>query len=118
MPVVVTGTQSVVGSVTYTSWDGYVTKTKFSLDQAKPPLLWRHMGVGQKEIDTEGEACVSLETALGQLEAYKTKFASYVKGDNVDSIISKLKTAAPADPAAIRQAEKVAEQEAAAAEDY
>jgi len=118
MPVEKTGTVSAVGTVTYTSWDGYVTKSSFGLDGASPPLLWRTMGVGQGEVESEGEACVSLETALGMLEAYQTKFAANVTGDDVAALIAKLKKAAPADPAAILASEKEAEQEAAAAADY
>ena len=118
MPVVKTGAVTAVGSVTYKSWDGYLTTATFSLDSSSPPLLWRNLGVGQGKVTAEGESCVSMETALGMLESYQTKFSDMVTGDDLAALIAKIKKAAPADPAAIVASEKVAEQAAANDADY
>ncbi|KAJ8609177.1 hypothetical protein CTAYLR_008422 [Chrysophaeum taylorii] len=118
MPVVKTGEAKAVGTVTYTSWDKHLTKTTFALDEAKPPLLWRTMEVGMEKVEMSGEACVSLATAIGQIEAYQTKFADCVTGDDMAAIAKTLTDAAPADPKDLVAAEKEAEAAAAAEADY
>lgn len=117
MPVEKTGKLTDVGTVTYKSFDGYVTTSTFKLDSAKPPLLWRTMAIGQGNTETEGEACVSLETALGMLESYQKKFSNECSGD-LAGIIKKISAAKPADPAEIIAKEKVQAAAAAEAADY
>lgn len=111
------GDLKVVGTVTYTAFDGYKTTTTFALDANAPPLLWRSMEVGRETVEMKGEACVALSTAVGQLDAYRTKFAKCVTGD-CEAIAKTLTDAAPADPFAIRESEKAAEQAAVADADY
>lgn len=108
----------MVGCVTYTSWDNYITKTSYLLDEASPPLLWRKTEIGQDKLNVQGEACISLETALGQLEAYQTKFADKVQGDDCAALAQKLSAAQPTDPKTLIAEEKAAEAAAAAEADY
>lgn len=112
-----TGEGKCVGSVSYTSWDNYVTKASYTLDDASPPLLWRKTSVGQGKVEVEGEACISLEMALGQLKSYETTFAAQSEGDFA-GIAKTLTEAKPADPKVIVAEEKVAEAAAAAEADY
>lgn len=118
MPVEKTGSTKAVGTVTYTSWDGYITETTYALDAAKPPMCWRNTVAGKGQSgECKGESAVNLAMAKGQLDAYATTYKSRVKGDAA-AIIKSLEGAGIADPVAILEAEKAAEVAAQYAADY
>jgi hypothetical protein len=118
MPVEKTGALSPVGSVTYTSWDGYITETSYALDSAKPPMCWRTSVAGKGlSGECKGESAVNIASCKGTLTAYATTYKARVVGDAA-GILAKLEAAGLADPAAIIEAEKAAAQQAMYDADY
>ena len=118
MPIEKTGSLTAVGSVTYTSWDGYITESTFALDEAKPPMCWRSTVSGKGlSGECKGESAVNLAACKGMLDQYVTKYKSRVVGDAA-GILAKLESAAIADPVAILEAEKAAAQQAMYDADY
>lgn len=118
MPVEKTGALSPVGSVTYTSWDGYITETSYALDSAKPPMCWRTSVAGKGlSGECKGESAVNIASCKGTLTAYATTYKARVVGDAA-GILAKLEAAGIADPIAILEAEKAAAQQAMYDADY
>ena len=117
MGVEKTGATKPLGSVTYTSWDGYVTDVSFALDSASPPACWRTMTVGKgTEGVATGESCINYAGCKGMLDSYATTFKARVKGDPA-GLLKKIPDNI-VDPIALAEAEKAAAVEAAAAADY
>lgn len=118
MGVEVTGKTTELGTVTYTSWDEYVTTVSFALDSASPPACWRTMSVNMKEAEKEasGTSCVNYAGCKAMLDAYATTYKSRVKGDAA-ALLAKI-PANCVDPAALAEAERAAQAEAQAAADY
>jgi hypothetical protein len=117
MGVEKTGATKSLGSVTYTSWDGYVTEASFALDSASPPACWRKMTVGKGSSgEATGESAINYAGCKGMLDSYATTYKARVTGDPA-GILKKIPQNV-VDPIAMAEAEKAAQQEAMAAADY